>query len=131
MTLRLTFWFLRLFSFTKVIQRPYVNNVSLAVVRFFAKLYVTLTVTQYLESLYEPNVWHFETLHRWSERLRSIAYIASNIKTINLILAPCIFCRITEIYQRTNAHIISHKRLLKNFKTLRHVSILSDHHQGA
>ena len=30
-----------------------------------------------------------------------------------------------------NAHIISHKTLLKHFKTLRHVSILSDHHQGA
>jgi len=31
----------------------------------------------------------------------------------------------------TNAHIISEKKLLKHFKTLRHVSILSDHHQGA
>ena len=40
-------------------------------------------------------------------------------------------CRITSIYQPTNAHIISHKTLLKHFKTLRHVSILSDHHQGA
>lgn len=64
MTLRLIFRFLRLFSFTKVIQRPYVNNVSFADVRFFAKLHVTLTVTQYLESLYEPNVWRVETLHR-------------------------------------------------------------------
>ena len=35
------------------------------------------------------------------------------------------------IYQLTNAHIISHKTHLKHFKTLRHVSILSDHHQGA
>jgi len=35
------------------------------------------------------------------------------------------------IYQPTNAYIISHKTLLKHFKTLRHVSILSDHHQGA
>ena len=41
------------------------------------------------------------------------------------------FCRITSIYQPTNAHIISHKTLLKHFKTLRHVSILSDHHQEA
>jgi len=43
------------------------------------------------------------------------------------------FHRITSIYQPTNAHIISHKTLLleKHFKTLRHVSILSDHHQGA
>jgi len=39
--------------------------------------------------------------------------------------------RITSIYQPTNAHIISHRTLLKHFKTLRHVSILSDHHQGA
>ena len=41
------------------------------------------------------------------------------------------FRRITSIYQPTNAHIISHKTLLKHFKTFRHVSILSDHHQGA
>ena len=39
--------------------------------------------------------------------------------------------RIISIYQPTNAHIISHKTLLKHFKTLRHVSILSVHHQGA
>ena len=38
---------------------------------------------------------------------------------------------ITSIYQQTNAHIISHKTFLKHFKTLRHVSIVSDHHQGA
>ena len=41
------------------------------------------------------------------------------------------FRRITSIYQPTNAHIISHKTHLKHLKTLRHVSILSDHHQGA
>ena len=41
------------------------------------------------------------------------------------------FRRITLIYQPTNAHIISHKTHVKHFKTLRHVSILSDHHQGA
>jgi len=38
---------------------------------------------------------------------------------------------ITSIYQPTNVHIISYKTLLKHFKTFRHVSILSDHHQGA
>ena len=31
------------------------------------------------------------------------------------------FCRITSIYQPTNAHIISHKTLLNHFKTHRHV----------
>ena len=41
------------------------------------------------------------------------------------------FRKITSIYQPTNAHIISHKTLLKHFKTLRHDSILSDHHQEA
>ena len=41
------------------------------------------------------------------------------------------FRRITSIYQPKNAHIISHKTLLKHFKPLRHVSILSDHHHGA
>jgi len=38
---------------------------------------------------------------------------------------------VISIYQPTNAHTISHKTLLKHFKTLRLVSILSDHHQGA
>jgi len=37
----------------------------------------------------------------------------------------------SSIHQLTNAHIISHKTLLKHFKTLRHISILSDHLQGA
>ena len=37
---------------------------------------------------------------------------------------------ITSIYEPKNTHIISHKTILKHFKTLRHVSILSDHHQG-
>ena len=41
------------------------------------------------------------------------------------------FRRFTSIYQPTNAHIISHKTHLKHFETLQHVSILSDHHQGA
>jgi len=41
------------------------------------------------------------------------------------------FRRITSIYQPTNAHIISHKTLLKHFKTLRHISFLSYHHQEA
>jgi len=41
------------------------------------------------------------------------------------------FCRITKIYQPTNAHIISHKTPLKHFKTLPRVSNLSDHRQGA
>jgi len=40
------------------------------------------------------------------------------------------FRRITSIYQLTNAHIISHKTPLKHFKTLRHISILSDHHHS-
>ena len=35
---------------------------------------------------------------------------------------------ITSIHQPTVAHIISHKTLLKHFKILGHVSILSDHH---
>jgi len=38
---------------------------------------------------------------------------------------------ITSIYQPTNAHKISHETLLKHFKTLRHVSTLSDHHREA
>ena len=40
-------------------------------------------------------------------------------------------CGIISIYQPTNLHIISYKTLLKHFKIPRHVSILSDHHQGA
>ena len=38
---------------------------------------------------------------------------------------------ITSIHQPTNAHTISNQTHLKHFKTLRHVSILSDHHQVA
>ena len=41
---------------------------------------------------------------------------------------------VTSVFQPTNTHKISHKTLLKHFKhfkTPRHVSILSDHHQGA
>ena len=41
------------------------------------------------------------------------------------------FACVTSVYQPTNAHIISNKTILKHFKTSRHVSILSDHHQGA
>ena len=41
------------------------------------------------------------------------------------------FFRITSIYQPTNANILSCKTFLKHFKSLRHVSTLSDHHQGA
>jgi hypothetical protein len=41
------------------------------------------------------------------------------------------FCGIASIHKPTNANIISYETLLKHFKTLRHVSILSDHHQGA
>jgi len=37
-----------------------------------------------------------------------------------------------DINSQLDATIISHKTLLKHFKTFRHVSILSDyHHQGA
>ena len=51
---------------------------------------------------------------------------------INLIVPPCIFfVESLQFIKPKNAHIISHKTLLKHSKTLRHVSILSDHHQGA
>jgi len=53
------------------------------------------------------------------------------IRRPNIIRAGITVKGITSIYQPTNAHIISHKTLLKHFKTLRHVSILSDHYQGA
>ena len=54
--------------------------------------------------------------------------------SIQLFISYCStvhFRRITSIYQPTNARIISNKTQLKHFKTLQHVSILSDHHQGA
>ena len=51
-------------------------------------------------------------------------HITKSALIINLIVAPCIFRRITSIYQPTNSHIISYKTLLKHFKTIRHVSIL-------
>jgi len=51
-------------------------------VRFFAKLCVTLTVTQHLASLYEPNMSGIFKLYCWSERQRSIACFVANIKTV-------------------------------------------------
>jgi len=46
---------------------------------------------------------------------------------VNLIVASCIFVESLQfIHQRM--HILFH---IKHFKTLQHVSILSDHHQGA
>ena len=70
----------------------------------------------------------------WTE----FAYVETIFELCVLVhLSYCTRCwnsnvayRITSIYQPTNAHIISHKTLLKHFKTLGHVSILSDHHQG-
>ena len=48
-------------------------------------------------------------------------YVLKTLRHTNLI---------TSMYQPTNAHLISHKTHLKHFKILRHVSIVSDHHQG-
>jgi len=53
------------------------------------------------------------------------------VRTSESYCSTVYFRRITSIYQPTNAHTFSHKTLLKHFKTLRHLSILPDHHQGA
>ena len=83
------------------------------------------------------------TLNIWRAAKLRISYLSQSVthKThLNEDITKCLntpycstvhFRRITSIYQPTNAHIISHKTLLKHFKTIRHVSILSDHHQGA
>ena len=80
-------------------------------------------------------------LHYFTPIFQCMFKIISKISCLLLqIIFLCFFFRlniiswiiiITSIYQPTNAHIISHKTILKHFKTLRHVSILSDHHQGA
>jgi len=57
--------------------------------------------------------------------------LTQNTTMLQMPLIRVILCIITSIYQSTNAHIISHKTILKHFKTLRLVSILSDHRQGA
>jgi len=77
-------------------------------------------------------------------KLLSIFYNAKYLVTIpnselqypTLVLYPNVVklylnIKLCSIYQPMNAYIISHKTLLKHFKTLRHVSMLSDHHQGA
>ena len=46
---------------------------------------------------------------------------------IYLIVAPCIFVESLQFINQ-RMHIQFH---IKHFKTLRHISILSDHHQGA
>jgi len=60
--------------------------------------------------------------------IRPLCYVSGRSGTI--LINWTMKC-ITSIYQPTNAHIISHKTILKHFKTLRHVLILSDRHQGA
>ena len=71
-------------------------------------------------------------LQQWShERAPTLRFVYMNIILQKSYCSTVHFRRITSIYQPTNAHIISHKTHLKRFKTLRHVSILSDHHQGA
>ena len=67
----------------------------------------------------------------YKAQLSAILVKYFNITTDKSYCSTVHFRRITSIHQPTNAHIISHKTLLKHFKTLRHVSILSDHHQGA
>ena len=55
-------------------------------------------------------------------------YILRNlIIFINLIVTPCIFVESLQFINQ-RMHIYFH---IKHFKTLRHVSILSDQHQGA
>ena len=62
---------------------------------------------------------------------RHISFSFKNISSYKSYCSIVHFRRFTSIYQPTNAHIISYKTLLKHFKTLRHISILSDNHQGA
>ena len=57
--------------------------------------------------------------------------VESGVLQHRCMFYTCITNFDTSIYQSMNARIISHKTLLKHFKTLWHVSTLSDHHQGA
>jgi len=59
---------------------------------------------------------YFKYIYISSEHHKYILYYKSYCSNAH-------FCRTTSIYQPTNA-------LLKRFKTLRHVSTLSNHHQG-
>jgi len=72
-----------------------------------------------------PLVFYIQTLLIYFRR----SIILSVGRSLKVAPKKYIF-PITSICQPTNSHIISHKKLLKHFKTLRHVSILSDHHQG-
>jgi len=66
-----------------------------------------------IQWLWLKYAWIFSCQQKYDYFFKFLEIIIK--KTIN---------RTTSIYQPTNAHIISHK-------TLRHVSILSDHHHGA
>jgi len=92
---------------------------------FSINLIVALCI--FVELLQLNNGCH-TILFQWSTRGLE-AY--RNVTEYKSYCSTAQFRRITSIYQPTDAHIISHKTLLKHFKTLRHVSILSDHHQGA
>ena len=90
----------------------------------------------------------------WSDAFAGLLYLVRMWSKLNLLLVKLKFRGVSVLtagyslnlcgnkrmfwiihnssnYRATNAHIILHKTLLKHLKTLRHVSILSDHHQGA
>jgi len=62
-----------------------------------------------------------------------IMFLIRNVSELSrLLMVPVLRFMFFHFNLSTNErNIISHKTLLKHFKTLRHVSILSDHHQGA
>ena len=51
---------------------------------------------------------------------------SNTILIINLIIVPCIFVESLQIYQPTNAHIISHKTLLKHSHMFRSCQIIRE-----
>ena len=66
------------------------------------------------------------TVHVYTQTIHRTTKLKNFVWKYKYYCSTVYFRRITSIYQPTNAHLISHKTLLKHFKTLRHVSILSD-----
>jgi len=112
-------------------------NKVIIIIYLLIRLYVAAIFS--LRILHISFIWNSIAQKKWSSiRLSCPIAVSSSlhrsiIKYKNFYKSYCStvhFRRITSIYQPTNAHIISHKTHLKHFKTLRHVSILSDHYQG-
>ena len=118
MLLSTPFWIVPWIRHYNVLSRLFILHSCSGVLSALQNKYTVML--KFSKNMFSVYVW-----------ILSVSSAAAISTTFTAVLCLNVFLTITSIYQPTNAHIISCKTLLKHFKTLRHVSILSDHHQGA